>query len=95
MCLGVPGQIVAIENKTATVDFWGTRKAVKLEIIEEIVIAGDYIVEHAGYAIRRIKPEDVADTLAMYETILAEAGEDPIIRDVVEQLEAAEEVELV
>ena len=95
MCLGVPGQIISIEEKTAIVDFWGTRKAVKLEILEERVEAGDYIVDHAGYAIRRIKPEDVADTLAMYETVLAEAGEDPIIRDIIEQLEADNELELV
>ena len=84
MCLGVPGQIISIEEKTAIVDFWGTRKSVKLEILEELVVPGDYIVNHAGYAIRRIKPEDVVDTLAMYETVLAEAGEDPIIRDVIE-----------
>lgn len=94
MCLGVPGQIVSIDGKTATVDFWGTRKPVKLEILEEPVVPGDYIVDHAGYAIRRIKPEDVVDTLAMYETVLAEAGEDPIIRDVLDQLEQAEEVEV-
>lgn len=73
MCLGVPGQIVSIEGKTASVDFWGTRKPVKLDILEEPVSVGDCIVEHAGYAIRRIKPEDVADTIAMYETVLTEA----------------------
>ena len=95
MCLGVPGQIVSIQGKTASVDFWGTRKPVKLDILEEPVTIGDFIVDHAGYAIRRIKPEDVVDTLAMYETVLAEAGEDPIIRDVLQQLEEAEEVEVV
>ena len=73
MCLGVPGQIVSLDGKTASVDFWGTCKPVKLDIIEEPVSVGDYIVEHAGYAIRRIKPEDVVDTIAMYETVLSEA----------------------
>jgi hydrogenase expression/formation protein HypC len=95
MCLGVPGQIISVEEKTAIVDFWGTHKSVKLDILEEPVTAGDYIVNHAGYAIRRIKPEDVLNTLEMYETVLAEAGEDPIIRDIIEQFEAEQEVELV
>jgi hydrogenase maturation factor len=33
---------------------------------------GDYIIEHVGYAIRRIAPRDVADTVAMYEVVLCE-----------------------
>ena len=89
MCLGVPGQIVEIRGKVATVDFWGALKEVKLEILEEPVAAGDYIVNHAGYAIRRIAPAEVADTLAMYELVLCEAGEDPIALDVIEELEPA------
>ncbi len=86
MCLGVPGQIVEVRDKVAVVDFWGIRKSVKLEILQEPVIPGDYIVDHLGYAIRRIPPADVADTLAMYELVLCEAGEDPIALDVIDQL---------
>ena len=81
MCLGVPGQIVEVKGDVATVDFWGVQKSVKLEILKETVVAGDYIVNHAGYAIRLIKPEDVQDTLAMYEIVLTEAGVDPIATD--------------
>lgn len=73
MCLGAPGQVVALIGKVATVDFWGTLKSVKLDILEEPLAEGDYIVEHAGYAIRVIQPDAVADTLAMYEAVLAEA----------------------
>lgn len=99
MCLGVPGEIISVKGKTATVDFWGTRKLVKLDLLEQTVSAGDYIIDHAGYAIRRIDPDQVLDTLAMYEIVLAEAGEDPIVRDVVAELESVEtpeeELELV
>jgi len=87
MCLGVPGQIIEILDKIAIVDFWGTQKRIKLDILEEPVLPGDYIVGHAGYAIRRIPIEDVPDTLAMYEIVLSEAGEDPIARDIIEELE--------
>lgn len=48
MCLGVPGQVISVHEGTATVDFWGTRKIVKLEILTESVTAGDSIVDHAG-----------------------------------------------
>ena len=81
MCLGIPGQVVAVNGNVAIVDFWGVRKDVKLEILEIPVVAGDYIVNHAGYAIRRIAPADVLDTLATYEVVLSESGEDPILAE--------------
>lgn len=82
MCLGVPGQVVELKsNKEAVVDFWGLRKCVSLENLTEPVIEGDYIIDHAGYAVRIIPPNDVQDTLALYEVLLTEAGEDPIARD--------------
>ncbi len=87
MCLGVPGQIVTISRNEAIVDFWGVKKPVKLDSLSERVVPGDYIIDHAGFAVRRIPTADVADTLALYEVLLTEAGEDPIARDVVAELE--------
>jgi hydrogenase expression/formation protein HypC len=82
MCLGMPGQIIEIRSATeATVDFWGAQKIVRLDTLTELVVIGDYIIEHAGAAVRVIPPRDVADTVALYETLLSEAGEDPIARD--------------
>lgn len=81
MCLGVPGQVIALEGSTATVSFWGTCKRVRLDDVEEVVVIGDYVIDHDGYAVRRIPPQDVADTLALYEVLLTEAGEDPIAVD--------------
>lgn len=92
MCLGLPGRIVSINGKVAIVDFWGMRNKVRLEILEEPVSAGDYILDHAGYAIRRIAPEDVTDTIALYEQVLAEACCDPISLDVVAELESTQEI---
>lgn len=87
MCLGIPGQVVAVNGNVATVDFWGVCKDVKLEILTTPVVPGDYIVNHAGYAIRRIAPADVLDTLATYEVILSESGEDPILAELSCELE--------
>ena len=82
MCLGVPGQIVELRSSgDALVEFWGIRRPVRMEHLKEPVGAGDYVIEHAGYAVRLIPPADVADTLALYEVLLTEAGEDPIARD--------------
>jgi hydrogenase expression/formation protein HypC len=93
MCLGLPGRIVSINGKTARVDFWGNVRTVKLDAMKEVIAAGDYIIDHAGYAVRRIPDEDVADTIALYEVILCEAGGDPIATDVI-NLEEMEELVL-
>ena len=86
MCLGVPGQIIELENNAATVDFWGVRKPVRLDDLTESAVVGDFIIDHSGRAVRVIPARDVADTLALYEVLLSEAGEDPLVRDVCDAL---------
>lgn len=76
MCLGVPGKVVAVDGLLATVDFWGVRKQIRLEVVDEPVQPGDYILNHVGYAIRRIPPEDIGATLALYEELLAHAEQE-------------------
>ena len=52
MCLGVPGKVVAIDGMNATVDFFGVRKELRLDIVDEPVQIGDYVLNHVGFAIR-------------------------------------------
>jgi hydrogenase expression/formation protein HypC len=73
MCLGVPGRVVSVREGFAEVDFWGIRREVCLDIVDEPVTPGDYILNHVGFAIRRIPAEDIAQTLALYESLLKEA----------------------
>jgi hydrogenase expression/formation protein HypC len=73
MCLGVPGKVIEVNGLVATVDFWGVRRQVRLEVVDEAVQPGDYILNHVGYAIRRIPEADIAATLALYEELLAHA----------------------
>ena len=79
MCLGVPGRIVAINEFVATVDFWGVRRQVRIDIVDEPVQVGDYVLNHVGFAIRRIPPEEIAGTLELYETLMREAGMDDVM----------------
>ncbi|MDP9193361.1 MAG: HypC/HybG/HupF family hydrogenase formation chaperone [Acidobacteriota bacterium] len=64
--------MIEVREFTATVDFWGVRKDVSLAIVDEPVAPGDYILNHVGFAIRRIPPEAVEETLALYETLLGD-----------------------
>ncbi|HEX7705449.1 MAG TPA: HypC/HybG/HupF family hydrogenase formation chaperone [Thermoanaerobaculia bacterium] len=73
----------------ATVDFWGVRREVCLDIIDEPVVPGDYVLNHVGFAIRRIPTETIAETLALYETLMQEDENDFMAADVRGEIEAA------
>ena len=83
MCLGVPGRIVAIDGFMATVDFWGVRRDVRLDVVDEPVEPGDYILNHVGYAIRRIPESDIErDARAVRGTAAHAAADDLMAADV-------------
>ncbi len=79
MCLGVPGRVVSIEGDLAVVDFWGVTKAIRIDLVDTPVAPGDYVLNHVGFAIRRIAAEDIADTLALYDELLRRAGADDLM----------------
>jgi hydrogenase expression/formation protein HypC len=91
MCLGVPGKVLAIDGLVATVDFFGVRKELRLDIVDEPVAVGDYVLNHVGFAIRRIPPEEVQETLALFDQILEISGAkaDLMAMDVRGEIEAA------
>jgi hydrogenase expression/formation protein HypC len=88
MCLGVPGRIVEVHGLTATVDFFGVRRLVHLELVDQPVAPGDYILNHVGYAIRRIPEAEIGGTLELYEQLLREADDDLMAADVRGEIQA-------
>ena len=89
MCLGVPGRVVEVKGVTAIVDFWGARRETRLDVIDEPVVPGDYILNHVGFAIRKIPAHEIGETLALYEQLLREAeAEDMMAADVRGEIEA-------
>jgi len=79
MCLGVPGKVLAIDGMVATVDFFGVSRSVRLDVIDEPVTAGDYVLNHVGYAIRKIPAQEVDATLALYDELLREAEREDLM----------------
>ena len=78
MCLGVPGLVVDVspDGLVATVDVFGARRTVRLELLDSPVVPGDYVLNHVGYAIRRIPEGDITEMLALYERLLRDASDD-------------------
>lgn len=91
MCLGVPGRVVAIHGQTATVDFFGVRRETRLDVVDEPVGPGDYILNHVGFAIRKIPAHEIQETLALYELLLKETETDMMAADVRGEIAASRE----
>ncbi len=81
MCLGVPGKVIEVAGNIATVDFWGVRRQVQLDVIDEPVAPGDYILNHVGFAIRRIPESEIGETLALYEQLIKQAEQDDLMAE--------------
>ena len=88
MCLGVPGRVISVKDQVATVDFFGVVRETRLDVIDEPVAPGDYVLNHVGFAIRRIPAADIAETLSLYEMLLKEAEKDMMAADVRSEIEA-------
>ncbi len=90
MCLGVPGRVLSVDGLVARVDFWGVEREVRLDVVDEPVAPGDFVLNHVGFAIRRIPEAEIAETLALYDRLLAELErEDLMAADVRSEIAGA------
>lgn len=88
MCLGVPGRVLEVRGRTALVDFFGVQRETRLDVVDEAVAPGDFILNHVGFAIRRIPPGEIEETLALYEQLLGESAEDMMAADIRGEMDA-------
>ncbi|MFO7596507.1 MAG: HypC/HybG/HupF family hydrogenase formation chaperone [Desulfocurvibacter africanus] len=67
MCLAVPMEIEAINESVADVRVGQVRHQVRLDIIDEQPQVGDFVIVHAGFALRRIDREEGLATLKLFQ----------------------------
>ncbi|KKD62465.1 hydrogenase assembly protein HupF [Grimontia sp. AD028] len=94
MCLGIPGQIIGIQDEAnciATVEISGVRRPVNIACVlsgenpHETI--GEWVLVHVGFAMSKIDSEEAEKTL----TLLAEIGELQEELDAIAQSTAQEE----
>ncbi|NDV20722.1 HypC/HybG/HupF family hydrogenase formation chaperone [Pseudodesulfovibrio sp. JC047] len=75
MCLAIPAEILEINDGVATckVGEGNTTVPASIMLLDEDVTIGDYIIIHAGFALRKLDPKEAEETLQ-------------ILRDMVELL---------
>jgi hydrogenase expression/formation protein HypC len=72
MCLSVPALVLRIEGDMAEVSVGGAVFRAGLQMVENVV-AGDYILLHAGFAIQKLDEREALETLELLKE-LNEAG---------------------
>jgi len=65
MCIAFPGKIVSIDDNRAIIDIEGTRREAFLDLIDEEVTIGDFVICHAGFAIHKVDEELAQEKLAL------------------------------
>ena len=71
MCLAVPMEVTRIDGNRAWVSVGGTKREIRLDIVDESPKLGDYVIVHAGFAIRRIDEQEALETLDMFRKMVA------------------------
>ena len=77
MCLAIPMEIKTITGNAAVVEYEGTRREVRLDIIDQRPEVGDYVIIHAGFALHRIDEAEAMESLKYWKEILAQTHEAP------------------
>ncbi|NVJ53678.1 MAG: HypC/HybG/HupF family hydrogenase formation chaperone [Campylobacteraceae bacterium] len=78
MCLSIPSKITKIdkENNVATVDTMGVERQASLELVDQEVEVGDYVLIHIGFAMNKIDEEDALASLEVYKEIIEKMEEE-------------------
>ena len=71
MCVGVPMQVVSIDNCNAITEIDGVRREASLMLLAEELNVGDFVIVHAGFAISKLDEEDARETLAMMREVFS------------------------
>ncbi len=78
MCLSIPSKITKIdkENNVCTVDTMGVSRNASLDLIDQDVEIGDYVLIHIGFAMNKIDEKAALESLEVYKEIIAQIEEE-------------------
>ena len=71
MCLGIPGEIISIEEddqqlRKAKVRFGGITRDAYLDLVPDAAV-GDYVIVHVGFAISKVDAEEAQQVFDLLE----------------------------
>lgn len=78
MCLAIPSKVVAIneDSNMATLDTMGVQREASLDLMNEKVEIGEWVLLHIGYVMSKIDEESAKESLKIYDEIIKEMEEE-------------------
>lgn len=70
MCLAIPSKITHIENEMATIDVDGVKRSASLMLLEDAAV-GDFVIVHAGFAIKKLDEASATETIRLLKEAAA------------------------
>ena len=71
MCIAFPGKILSIDSDNyAVIDIGGTQREASLDIVDEPVAIGDYVICHAGFALHKVDEQTAQEKLDFLQHLL-------------------------
>ncbi|MBX0560717.1 HypC/HybG/HupF family hydrogenase formation chaperone [Campylobacter jejuni] len=82
MCLSIPSEILEIDElNNALVQTLGVKRKVNLDLIDEPLKQGDYVLIHAGVAMEKIDKEAALESIKTYQEIVEKMNSGEIKSD--------------
>ncbi len=71
MCLGIPMQVIKIDGNKGICEQGGTAIEAYLDMVDNVKV-GDYVLIHAGFAIKKLSAEDASETIRLLNEVLSQ-----------------------
>ncbi|EAH8402356.1 HypC/HybG/HupF family hydrogenase formation chaperone [Campylobacter coli] len=82
MCLSIPSEILEIDElNNALVQTLGVKRKVNLDLIDELLQKGDYVLIHVGVAMEKIDKEAALESIKTYQEIVEKMNSGEIKSD--------------
>lgn len=71
MCLAIPMEVIEVKEgeglmpPVALVELQGIRREARLDIVDRIPSAGEYVIVHAGFAIRSLTKDEAEGSISL------------------------------
>lgn len=78
MCLAIPSKVLAInsETNTATIETLGVSREASLDLMQEEVQVGEYVLLHIGYVMSKIDTQAALESIELYKQIVQDMEQD-------------------
>ena len=78
MCLAIPSQVLSIdsEKNTATIETLGVSREASLDLMQEEVQVGEYVLLHIGYVMSKIDTDSALESIELYKQIVQDMDEE-------------------